>query len=255
MINEDRNKVISAASTTVVLALLLVFLLLCGFTYEVPAPPPENEMVVEVQPVELLESGGGDGRDGGNFDPYKKDPSPEIDGKNMEVPATRDKSAGSSQESAPNAVTSPTGAKATVNETSHGGGTSTAPQQKVNQNALFPGGASTKGGNTSGNGGSTGHGDGLGLSNDIGYGGGHDGGTGRGWVKKPKIPKVAVDKDEKLYLDFDVDENGNLTNIRLSTKYPSTTQNQTLINQCIEELKTAKFQPGTRTNGTYLFKL
>ena len=50
---EVRNKYISAGATAFCLAVLLVFLLLCGFTHKTPPDPPAEEMVVEVQEVAL----------------------------------------------------------------------------------------------------------------------------------------------------------------------------------------------------------
>ena len=159
---EVRNKYISAGATAFCLAVLLVFLLLCGFTHKTPPDPPAEEMVVEVQEIELEDlSGGGNMMDGGNYNPNNPKPA-------LEVKETPSKTSQNNNTPTTNTATSPTGPKANVPE-----------QPKPNNNAMFGSDKvgsgqtpSTAGGTTSGNGGANGHGDGLGLGNDAGTGGG-----------------------------------------------------------------------------------
>ena len=204
---EVRNKYISAGATAFCLALLLVFLLLCGFTHKNPPDPPVDEMIVEVQEIELAEeSGGGNMQDGGNFNPNNPKPSPEI-------PETSSSTQQRQSTPTTNTATSPTGPKANVPE-----------QPKPNSSAMFGSDkvgtgqqASTAGGTTSGNGGASGHGDGLGYGNAAGSGGGTGGGTGRGsggkWVKTPDLSSLSADKDFYFEFKCTVDESGKVTDL------------------------------------------
>ena len=204
---EVRNKYISAGATAFCLAVLLVFLLLCGFTHKTPPDPPAEEMVVEVQEIELEDlSGGGNMMDGGNYNPNNPKPAPEV----KETPS---KTSQNNNTPTTNTATSPTGPKANVPE-----------QPKPNSNAMFGSDkvgtgqtASTAGGTTSGHGGASGHGDGLGYSNAVGSGGGTDGGTGGGsggkWVKKPDFSSLSADKDFYFEFKCTVDKDGKVTNV------------------------------------------
>ena len=241
---EVRNKYISAGATAFCLAVLLVFLLLCGLTHKTPPDPPAEEMVVEVQEVELFDdAGGGNMMDGGNYNPNNPKPAPEV----KETPA---KTSQNNNTPTTNTATSPTGPKANVPE-----------QPKPNSSAMFGSDkvgtgqtASTAGGTTSGNGGANGHGDGLGYGNASGSGGGSGGGTGSGsWVKRPDFSSLSADKD--FYFEFvcTVDENGKVTNV-VKTKDGGAPAS--LVAEARRKiLSEAKYSPGHPGNHTLGFTL
>ena len=206
---EVTNKFISAGATVFILAVLVLFLLVCSFTHKTPPDPPAVVMEVEVQEVELFDdAGGGNMMDGGNYNPNNPKPSPEI-------PETTASSKQKQSTPATNTATSPTGPKANVPE-----------QPKPNSSAMFGSDkvgtgqtASTAGGTTSGHGGASGHGDGLGYGNAAGSGGGTGGGTGSGsggkWVKRPDLSSLFDDKSYDVKLKCTIDDAGNVTEVNV----------------------------------------
>ena len=237
---EVTNKFISAGATVFILAVLVLFLLVCSFTHKTPPDPPAVVMEVEVQEVELFDdAGGGNMMDGGNYNPNNPKPSPEI-------PETTASSKQKQSTPATNTATSPTGPKANVPE-----------QPKPNSSAMFGSDkvgtgqtASTAGGTTSGHGGASGHGDGLGYGNAAGSGGGTGGGTGGGsWVKRPDFSSLSADKDFYFEFKCTVDENGKVTDV-VKTKDGGAPAS--LVDAARRKiLNEAKYTPGH--SGTYLF--
>ncbi|MBO4646157.1 MAG: hypothetical protein J5642_06540 [Bacteroidales bacterium] len=244
MVDEEKNRMISAAGTAVFTALLLVFLLLCGFTRQVPPPPSPDEMELVEIDLDMEESGGGNMMLGGNSGPEQKS-TPEVRATTTPQPTSSAKPSG-------HTVTDPTGAQTHVPTTP-----TPDPNASFTMDKVAQPNASNAGGNTSGKGAGDHKGDGLGLVNDPGSGGGRNGGTGGGWVRKPKLPNISVSEDVKVYLDFDVDENGNVSNIRRSMKkgYNTTTTDSKIINACIAELTKAQFQAGHPGSRTFYFTL
>lgn len=241
---ETRNKSISAGVTVLCMGLLLLFLLLCGFTFKTPPDPSDDEMVVEVQEVELFEdAGGGNLMDGGNFNPTNPTPSPEVR-------ETTSQTTSKQKTSSSNTATSPTGPKANVPE-----------QPTPDSRAMFSSGnvgtgqnASTAGGNTSGNGGAKGNGDGLGLGNASGSGGGKGGGTGSGsWVKRPDFSSLSADKDFYFEVVCTVDEMGNVTNVAKTKDGGAPASLVAEVKRKI--LNEAKYSPGHPGTHTLGFKL
>ncbi|MCR5114658.1 MAG: hypothetical protein K6A95_03150 [Bacteroidales bacterium] len=241
MKRDNEYKLISAGVTLVSFALLIVFLVFCGFTYLDPPPQPENQVEVMVQEIELAEDmGGGNLMDGGNFNPQKPTPSPEV-------PPTPTKTGMRNNTPTTNTATSPTGPKANVPE-----------QPKPNSSAMFGTdkvgtgqNASTAGGNTSGHGGASGHGDGLGYGNAAGSGGGTGGGTGSGsgkpgWAIAPNWSGITSPQDFTFTLKVTVDDNGNVTDVRRGSNCNAP---ENIVNQAIARIKSAKFKKGFA--GTY----
>lgn len=240
MDNQSRNRLISSAGTLFCFALLMIFLIFCGFTYLDPPPKAEDEMIVEVQEIELADNGGGNLQDGGNFSETKKTPSPEI----KESPT---KTAQKNNKPTSNTMTSTTGPKANVPETPKPNSSAMFGSDKVGSGST----ASTAGGNTSGNGGAGGHGDGLGYGNAAGSGGGTGGGTGSGsgkpgWSIKPNWSGIRADHDFTFDLKVTVDNDGNVTDVKRGKNCNAP---ESVVSQAIARIKAAKFKKGFA--GTY----
>lgn len=192
---EEKNKYISAGATAFCLAVLVVFLLLCGFTHLTPPPPPEEEMIVEVQEIELAEDivldndpGGGNGEEGGNFNPENPKPSPGKPDKPKPAPPVS------------NPTTANPDSKAVIPEETPTPG-------------FDMGLVGKSGGTTSGTGSGDKTGKGLGLDHGPGTNNGNGGGHGGGWVKKPNFKKLSADSDLYFELDCTVDEEGKVISV------------------------------------------
>ena len=246
---EVRNKYISAGATAFCLAVLLVFLLLCGFTHKTPPDPPAEEMVVEVQEIELEDlSGGGNMMDGGNYNPNNPKPAPEV----KETPS---KTSQNNNTPTTNTATSPTGPKTNVPE-----------QPKPNSSAMFGSDkvgtgqeASTAGGTTSGCGGANGNGDGLGYGNAAGSGGGTGGGTGSGsggkWAKIPDFSSLSADKDFYFEFECTVDESGKVINlVKIKDGGAPASLVEAVRNKVKNEARYSVGHPGKHTIGFKLEK-
>ena len=232
---EVRNKYISAGATAFCLAVLLVFLLLCGFTHKTPPDPPAEEIVVEVQEVELFDdAGGGNMMDGGNYNPNNPKPAPEV--KNQ-TPTKQNTSSS-------NTATSNTGPKTNVSE-----------QQKINNNAIF-GSDKVHGGTKFGKGGANGHDDGLGYGNAWGNGGGSNGGVGSGkWKKIPDFSDLSCDKDFYIEFKCTVDDKGSVSNaVKVNDSGAPASLVSEVKRKILSEAKYSAGSPGEITVGITLKK-
>ena len=222
MSKENKNKLISASVTAGVMALLFVFMLVCGFTHQVPPPPAKKVILIELDE----EVGGGGGGGGTPQQAPKVQPTPAT----TSAVTTNDASA-----PATNYTKTPTPQQ-----------TTTAP--KVNQKAMFSG---VGGGTGSGKGTGTGSGSGSGKGTGIGTGYG----TGnRGYRRAPDIT-LDVSESGSVYVEVEIDENGNVIAAKVisSSKYPTSITSASIREECVRRAKGVKYLSGKHEYRVIMF--
>lgn len=224
---EEKNKYISAGATAFCLAVLVVFLLLCGFTHLTPPPPPEEEMIVEVQEIELAEDiildndpGGGNGEEGGNFNPENPKPSP-----------------GKPDKAKPS--------KPVSNPTTANPDSKTVIPEETPTPGFDMGLVGKSGGTTSGTGSGDKTGKGLGLDHGPGTNNGNGGGHGGGWVKKPYFDDLYTGDPFELVLNCTIDEDGNIIEVRVERNSNCAADICAKAKERLKKAKWSKGHPGT----------
>lgn len=224
MSQEEKNKLISAGGTLISMGIVLIFLLLCGFTQETP-PPPAKKIIM----VELDEEIGGGGGGGGT--PQKTSNRQSAPSENIVT------------EDSPNAPTThrPANRKTTPDNSQ--------PVQQVNKGALFNG---TGGGSGSGKGTGTGSGSGSGRGTGIGNGDGSGIGSGigegtgtRGMRKTPNL-RIDVQENGKVFVEVHIDAEGNVIGARVVSdkRHPTNITNSEIRQECIRRAKEVKYAAG-----------
>lgn len=237
MSKESKNKLISASITAMVMCLLLIFMLVCGFTHQVP-PPPAKKVIL----IELDEEVGGGGGGGG-----KPQPTPQQAPNTQPTPSTNS-AVTTNDTKAPVTNSAPTPVSQPAN---------TAP--KVNQNALFPsgkgGGNGSGNGTGSGSGSGSGRGTGIGTGDGPGNGGGIGYGTGeRGYRRAPEIT-LNVSESGSVYVEVEIDENGNVITAKVisNSKYPTSITSQSIREECVRRAKSVKYISGKHEYRVIMF--
>ena len=223
MSKDKKNKLISASVTAGVMALLFVFMLVCGFTHQVP-PPPAKKVIL----IELDEEIGGGGGGGG-----KPQQAPNV----QPTPAAQ------------SAVTTNDATAPATNYTQTPAPQQTTTAPKVNTNALFSGmggGNGTGNGTGSGSGSGSGRGTGIGTGDGAGNGGGIGYGTGnRGYRRAPDIT-LNVSESGSVYVEVEIDENGNVIAAKVisNSKYPTSITSSSIREECVRRAKGVKYLSG-----------
>ena len=223
MSKENKNKLISASVTAGVMALLMLFMLVCGFTHQVP-PPPAKKVIL----IELEEEIGGGGGGGG-----KPQQAPNV----QPTPATQ------------SAVTTNDATAPATNYTQTATPQQTTTAPKVNTNALFSGvggGTGTGNGMGTGSGSGSGRGTGIGTGDGAGNGGGIGYGTGnRGYRRAPEIT-LNVSESGSVYVEVEIDENGNVIAAKVisNSKYPTSITSSSIREECVRRAKGVKYLSG-----------
>ena len=242
MKKSDERKLISAGTTLVVMALLFIFMIFCGFSYQDPPPAPKHQVLIELEPDDF-----GDGHQGGGN--HQEGGSEGTDN----APPQHSQQAASSRKSSTSAASRPT--KTDSRSTTTTTNTNNAP---VNEGALFGKKYSSGQGNGTGNGAGNGRGNGLGLG-DAGSGGTTSGvGTGTGHDPKRGPSKITMNIDEtpgsKVYVQVEVNEGGEVVYARiLSDKQHQTTGSPATQSKCLAKAKSVKFKKGIHEFRTILF--
>lgn len=238
MSTEKKNKLISASVTALVMCLLMVFMLVCGFTHQVP-PPPAKKVIL----IELDEEVGGGGGGGGQKQPT---PQPQQAPTQQASPSTN--SAVTTKDvSAPVTNSNPTPSSQTA---------PTAP--KLNPKATFNGaggGSGSGNGTGTGSGSGSGRGTGIGTGDGAGNGGGIGYGTGsRGYRRAPDI-SLNVTESGSVYVEVEIDENGNVISAKVisSNKYPTSITSQTIREECVRRAKSVKYISGKHEYRVIMF--
>ncbi|MDR1113119.1 MAG: hypothetical protein LBL18_05115 [Bacteroidales bacterium] len=227
MADEQKNKIISASVTTVVMAALLLICLFCGLTWEVPPPQPKRALLIELS---TMGGGGGGGmeaahnrtRHGGEqIATQEWEDSPAV---NSNPNATRRRPE--------NAI----------------------PEPQPDPNAVYRPGRGGGSGGGSGTGTGSGSGSGIGPGSGSGSGGGIGYGTGsRGYTY---MPDLTVREHGEVYVEVRITADGTVSEARVITnaRYPTTITSYTIQQQCVEKAKTAKYKPGKEELRIIVFK-
>ncbi len=229
---ELKNKLISASVTSVIMVLLIVFMLVCGFTHQVPAPPAKKVILIELE-----EEVGGGGGGGGTPQPTAN-PQP--------TPSTR------------SAVTTNDHTAPASNYTKTPKPQTEASAPKVNQNALFNGkggGSGTGNGTGTGSGTGSGRGTGIGTGDGAGNGGGIGYGTGnRGYRRAPDIT-INVSESGSVYVEVEIDETGTVVAAKVisNNKYPTSITSQSIREECVRRAKAVKYVSGKHEYRVIMF--
>ena len=232
MSKENKNKLISASVTAGVMALLFVFMLVCGFTHQVPPPPAKKVILIELD--EEVGGGGGGG------------------GKPQQAPNTQPTPASTS------AVTTNDATAPATNYTKTPTPQQTTTAPKVNQNALFSGvggGTGSGNGTGTGSGSGSGRGTGIGTGDGAGNGGGIGYGTGnRGYRRAPDIT-LDVHESGTVYVEVEIDENGNVIAAKVisSSKYPTSITSSSIREECVRRAKGVKYISGKHEYRVIMF--
>lgn len=242
MKKSDEHKLISAGATMFIMALLLVFMIFCGFSYQDPPPPPKHAVMIELEPEDF-----GNGHQGGGN--HQQGGSEGTDN----APPQNSQQAASSRRSTTSASSKPTKTDRRSATT-----TTNTNNASVNQGALFGSRYSSGQGNGTGNGASSGRGNGLGLG-DAGSGGNTSGvGTGTGHDPKRGPSKISLNIDEtpgaKVYVQVEVNEAGEVVYSRiLNDKQHQTTGSPSTQSKCLAKAKSVKFKKGIHEFRIILF--
>lgn len=240
MTKDNQRKMISAGTTMVVMALLFVFMIFCGFSFQDPPPPPKYQVMIELEPDDFGDGhkGGGNHQAGGS------------EGTDNAPPQNSQQAANQRQ----NTTTSSTHQTKTSN-------TSDVPTTKsntstVNQGALFGGRYSSGQGTGTGTGAGNSHGNGLGLG-DAGTGG-NSHGTGTGSDPKRGPTRIKMDIDEtpgaKAYIQVEINAAGQVVSARImNNKNYQTTASSNTTSKCLAKAKSIKFKPGDHEFRIILF--
>lgn len=230
MSEENKNKVISASLSTLIMGLLFIILIFCGFKYQNPPPAPKKVILIE-----LTEMGGGGG--GGN-QADAKSANNVSSSPNM---ATQNSEESSTVVSNPNPIKN-ANSKPVVNT------------PKPDQNAIFrPGMGGGSGGGT-GTGTGTGKGSGIGPGEGDGRGGGIGVGIGnRGMVR---IPDMTIKEDGVVYVEVHVNADGTVKDAKVlnTSKYPTSITSSAIRNECLNRAKNIKYVSGNEELRIIVFK-
>jgi hypothetical protein len=220
MSDEKKFKVISGSISTLVMVLVLLILLFCGFKYQNP-PPPAKKVIF----VELTEFGGGSSGSGGNETPQNvtnvKPTAQDVVTQNVEN----------------NDVINTSKANTTKNNTA-------VVTPKPDPNAMFrPGtGGGTGGQNGTGNGPTSGNGftSGRGGTGTQGIG---DGTGTRGFAK---IPDITIKEEGTVSVRVHVLADGTVLDAQIinSAKYPTSISSSVIQKECLRRAKEAKYRTG-----------
>lgn len=231
MSRQDKHRLISAGSTFVIMALLFIFMIFCGFTNKIPPDPPKKIVMVELEEFGDGHQGGGNRQAGGSS------------GEDRTPPTAADETAvNTSQPTTQVRQNTHTEVRSNVKQTS----TPAQQQPKVNNNALFKGAPSNGQGTGKDLGAGHQRGNGLGLGTD-GSGGNTTGrGLGTGTRKYRGTPNLTVNVDEqpgnRVYVEVDVNGNGDVVGAKvLNNKQYKTTATVRTQNLCLERAKTVKY--------------
>ena len=231
MSRQDKHRLISAGSTFVIMALLFIFMIFCGFTNKIPPDPPKKIVMVELEDFGDGHQGGGNRQAGGSS------------GEDRTPPTAADETAvNSSQPTTQVKQNTHTDARSNVKQTS----TPAQQQRKVNQNALFKGAPSNGQGTGKDLGAGHRHGNGLDYG-DAGSGGNTTGhGQRTGYRAFRGNPNLTIDVDEqhgnRVYVEVDVNGNGDVVGAKvLNNKQYKTTATVRTQNLCLEHAKTVKY--------------
>ncbi len=215
---EQKDRMWSGLSSLLSIALIIVLLLTFGLKSQIPPPPPKKTFYVELD----AEVGGGGG---GGMDA----PSPN------KVTNT----------AAPNYATQNASAAPAVSHSENTSTTTTQPAQpKVDQSAMFKGGKGGSGsGGGQGSGIGTGEGSGLGPGQGSGSGGGV--GYGTGYRKRSDI-NTRVSEEGQVCVEVHVLADGTVSEARVvnNKEHKTTITNRQIQQQCVQEAKRAKYNPG-----------
>lgn len=230
MSEEKKNKFISAGVTAVCMGLLLIFMLLCGFSHQVPPPPAKKALLIELS---TMGGGGGGGVEAPSKQRHSRSSAESIATQNaQEAPAV-----------ASNPVKTPTASKTPVAET-----------PKPDPNAAYrPGrGGGTGGGSGTGTG--SGSGSGIGPGEGSGSGGGIGYGSGNRGYRY--MPDMSVTEMGQVYVEVHIDAEGNVIEARVvnDSKHPTTITNRQIQADCVAKAKTAKYKKGKEELRFIVFK-
>ena len=233
MKKSDEHKLISAGATIFIMAILFIFMIFCGFSYQDPPPPPKHEVLIELETEDFGDGhqGGGNHQQGGS------------EGTDNAPPQNAQQMA-----SAHKPVKSANGRSTKIDSRSQVS-TTTADNPKLNPNASFGGRFSNGQGTGTGNGAGNGRGNGLGLG-DAGSGGNTTGnglGTGSDPKRGPQRLNLNIDETPgaKVYVQVEVNEAGEVVYARiLNDGQHKTTGSASTQSKCLAKAKSVKFKKG-----------
>lgn len=218
----------------VIMALLFVFMIFCGFTYLDPPPAPKKVVMIELdEDYGNGHQGGGNHQQGGS------------QGNDNAPPHEATQAASPKPNTSNLRQNTRTDSRSKVSDNSSKQNQS----QTVNNKAIFKGASSTGQGNGQGMGAGSGQGNGLGLG-DAGSGGNGTGiGTGTGHRPYRGTPNLRLDVDEtpgsKVYVEVEVTSAGDVVSAKvLNDKKHRTTASVATQNKCIARSKTVKYNRG-----------
>lgn len=234
MKKDDERKLISAGGTLVVMAILFIFMIFCGFSYLDPPPAPKKVIMIELEEeFGNGHKGGGNHQEGGS---QGNDNAPPHDATQTAKPK---------QNTNTKRQNNRTDSRSSVSDNS----SAQSQGQTVNNRALFPGSASSGQGNGQGMGAGSGQGNGLGLG-DAGSGGSGTGiGTGTGHRPYRGTPNLKLDVDEtpgsKVYVKVEVTNSGDVVDATImNDKNHRTTASASTQKKCIARAMKVKYNKG-----------
>ncbi len=220
MSDEKKFKVISGSVSTLVMVLVLLILLFCGFKYQNP-PPPAKKVIF----VELTELGGGSSGSGGNETPQN---------------------VSSVKPTAPDVVTQNTENNDVINssKTNKQNNNTATVTPKPDPNAMFRPGT---GGGTGGQ-----NGTGRGPTSGNGFTSGRDGtgdsgiGDGKGTRGFARIPDMTIKEEGTVSIRVHVLADGTVSDAQIinSAKYPTSISSSVIQKECLRRAKEAKYRSG-----------